>query len=98
VSKIFEGMMGRLLSPGQSHDYWRHEEFDRLAAAARYSAEERPRAHAYRRMTAIILDENPWIVVLQPYEDYGLRRYMEFVPNPDQQIELRRFNFRMRRT
>ena len=54
-------------------------------------------AVAYRKMTAIFLDENPWIVVLQPVEDYGLRRYVEFTPNPDQQLELRRFNFRMRR-
>jgi hypothetical protein len=36
-------------------------------------------------------------VVLQPYEDYGIQRYVEFTPNLDQQIELRRFNFRLRR-
>ncbi|HMH75750.1 MAG TPA: ABC transporter substrate-binding protein, partial [Candidatus Udaeobacter sp.] len=92
-----DGMMGRLLSPGQPHDYWRHDEFDRLAGAARSSADERARAEAYRKMTAIFLEQNPWIVVLQPVEDYGLRRYVEFTPSPDQQLELRRFNFRMRR-
>ena len=92
-----EGMMGRLLSPGQAHEYWRHDEFDRLAAAARQSESERARAEAYRRMTTIFLDQNPWIIVLQPYEDYGLRRYVEFTPNPDQTLDLRRFNFRMRR-
>lgn len=92
-----DGMMGRLLSPGQPHDYWRHDEFDRLANAARSSGDERARAEAYRKMTAIFLEQNPWIVVLQPIEDYGLRRYVEFTPNPDQQLELRRFNFRMRR-
>jgi ABC-type transport system substrate-binding protein len=27
----------------------------------------------------------------------GVRRYVEFTPNPDQQLELRRFNFRLRR-
>ena len=91
------GMMGRLLSPDQPHDYWRHPEFDRLAAAARLTADERVRADAYRRMTAIFLEHNPWIVVLQPQEDYGLRRYVEFTPSPDQLIELRRFNFRLRR-
>jgi hypothetical protein len=48
-------------------------------------------------MTAIFLEQNPWIVVLQPVEDYGLRRYVEFTPSPDQQFELRPFNFRMRR-
>jgi ABC-type transport system substrate-binding protein len=92
-----DGMMGRLLSPGQPHDYWRHDEFDHLAAAARSTGEERARGEAYRRMTAIFLEENPWIVVLQPVEDYGLRRYVEFTPSPDQQLELRRFNFRLRR-
>ena len=92
-----DGMMGRLLSPGQPHDYWRHDEFDRLAGAARSTADGRARSLAYRRMTAIFLEENPWIVVLQPMEDYGLRRYVDFTPSPDQQLELRRFNFRMRR-
>jgi peptide/nickel transport system substrate-binding protein len=92
-----EGMMGRLLAPEQPHDYWRHDGFDRLAAAARVGLDERGRAEAFRRMTAIFLEQNPWIVVLQPVEDYGLRRYVEFTPNPDQQVELRRFNFRMRR-
>lgn len=52
---------------------------------------------SYRKMTAIFLEQNPWIVVIQPYGDYGLRRYVEFTPSPDQQLELRRFNFRLRR-
>jgi peptide/nickel transport system substrate-binding protein len=92
-----DGMMGRLLGPDTPHDYWRHPEFDRLAIAARIAADKRVRDDAYRKMTAIFLEHNPWIVVLQPYEDYALRRYVEFTPNPDQQLELRRFNFRMRR-
>lgn len=92
-----DGMMGRLLGPDTPHDYWRHPEFDRLAIAARFAADDGVRADAYRKMTAIFLEHNPWIVVLQPYEDYGLRRYVEFTPSPDQQLELRRFNFRMRR-
>jgi peptide/nickel transport system substrate-binding protein len=92
-----DGMMGRLLSPGQAHDYWRHDEFDHLAVAARRSADESARAAAYREMTRIFLEENPWIVVLQPIEDYGLQRYVEFTPSPDQQFDLRRANCRMRR-
>jgi len=70
---------------------------NRQQAFARSTADGRARALAYRRMTAIFLEQNPWIVVLQPVEDYGLRRYVDFAPNPDQQLELRRFNFRMRR-
>ena len=30
-------------------------------------------------------------------DDYGLQRYVDFTPNPNQQFEIRRFNFRMRR-
>ena len=93
-----DGMMGRLLSPGQFHDYWRHLEFERLRLEARFSGDESVRDDAYRRMTAIFLEHNPWIVVIQPYEDYGIQRYVEFTPSPDQQLELRRFNFRLRRT
>ena len=92
-----DGMMGRLLGPRQAHDYWRHPEFDRFAIAARRSGDERVRAETYRTMTGIFIDQNPWIVVVQPMEDYGLQRYVEFTPSPDQQLELRRFNFRMRR-
>jgi peptide/nickel transport system substrate-binding protein len=92
-----DGMMGRLLSPGQMHDYWRHPEFDRLAVEARLTDNERLRGKAYQRMTAIFLEHNPWIAILQPYEDCGLRRYVEYTPSPNQQLDLRRFNFRLRR-
>jgi peptide/nickel transport system substrate-binding protein len=92
-----DGMMGRLLSPGQLHDYWRHAEFERLRLTARLSADEGSRGDSYRKMTAIFLEHSPWIIVLQPYEDYGLRRYVEFTPSPDQQFDLRRGNFLLRR-
>jgi peptide/nickel transport system substrate-binding protein len=92
-----DGMMGRLLSPGQMHDYWRNAEFERLRLAARFSGDELVRGDAYRQMTAILLEENPWIVVLQPNEDYGLRRYVELTPSPEQCVDLRRVNFRLRR-
>jgi peptide/nickel transport system substrate-binding protein len=92
-----DGMMGRLLSPESPHDYWRHDEFDRLAVAARAGLDEALRAELYRKMTAIFLEQNPWIVVLQPVEDYGLRSSLEFTPDPAQQLELRRFNFRLGR-
>jgi peptide/nickel transport system substrate-binding protein len=97
ITRDPDGMIGRLLSPGAPHDYWRHPEFDRLITAARFALDESIRGDAYRKITAIFLEHNPWIVVLQPYEDYGVQRYVEFTPSPDQQIELRRFNFRLRR-
>ena len=48
-------------------------------------------------MTELFLEFNPWILVIQPNEDYGLQKYVEFTPNPNQALELRKFNFHMRR-
>jgi peptide/nickel transport system substrate-binding protein len=92
-----DGMMWRLLAPGGPQDYWRHPEFDEMGEAARFSLDERFRGEAYRRMTRVFLEHFPWIPVIQPYEDYGLARYVEFTPNPNQQFEVRRFNLRLRR-
>ncbi len=92
-----DGMMWRLMAPGGPHDYWRHPEFDELGNAARNSMDEVFRAKAYKRMTELFLEFNPWILVIQPNEDYGLQKYVEFAPNPNQALELRKFNFRMRR-
>jgi peptide/nickel transport system substrate-binding protein len=92
-----DGMMWRLLGPGGPQDYWRHARWDELGNAARFSVDEKFRASAYREMTDIFLQHFPWIPVIQPYEDYGLQKYVEFTPNPNQQIELRRFNFKLRR-
>ncbi len=31
------------------------------------------------------------------YEDYGIQKYVEWTPNPNQAFEIRRFNFKFRR-
>jgi peptide/nickel transport system substrate-binding protein len=92
-----DGMMWRLLAPGGPQDYWRHPEFDELGAAARFSVDEKFRADAYRKMTRIFLEHFPWVPVIQPYEDYGIQKYVEWTPNPNQQFEIRKFNFKLRR-
>ena len=92
-----DGMMWRLLSPGGPQDYWRHPRFDELGEAARFSVDEKFRAEAYREMTKIFLEHFPWVPVIQPYEDYGLQKYVEWTPNPNQQFEVRRFNLKLRR-
>jgi peptide/nickel transport system substrate-binding protein len=92
-----DGMMWRLLGPGGPQDYWREARFDELGNAARFSVDEKFRGEAYRDMTRIFLDHLPWLPVIQPYEDYGLQKYVDFTPNPNQQFEIRRFNFRFRR-
>ncbi len=92
-----DGMMWRLLGPGGPYDYWRDAKFDELGNAARFTVDEKFRADAYREMTKIFLEHFPWLPVIQPYEDYGLQKYVEFTPNPNQQFEIRRFNLKLRR-
>jgi len=92
-----DGMMWRLLSAGGPQDYWRHAKWDELGEAARFSVDEKFRAGAYKEMTKIFLEHNPWIIVIQPYEDYGLQKYVDWTPNPNQQFEVRRFALKMRR-
>jgi peptide/nickel transport system substrate-binding protein len=92
-----DGMMWRLLGPGGPQDYWRHPRFDELGNAARFSVDEKFRGESYKEMTKIFLENFPWLPVIQPYEDYGLQKYVEFTPNPNQQFEIRPFNFKFKR-
>ncbi len=92
-----DGMMWRLLGPGGPQDYWRQAEWDELGAAARFSVDEKFRGDAYKKMTRIFLEHFPWLPVIQPYEDYGMQKYLEWTPNPNQQFEVRKFNFKFRR-
>ena len=92
-----DGMMWRLLGPGGPQDYWREAKFDELGNAARFSVDEKFRGQAYKEMTKIFLEHLPWLPVIQPYEDYGIQKYIDFTPNPNQQFEIRRFNFKFRR-
>jgi peptide/nickel transport system substrate-binding protein len=92
-----DGMMWRLLGPGGPQDYWREAKFDELGNAARFSVDEKFRGQAYKDMTKIFLEHFPWLPVIQPYEDYGIQKYIDFTPNPNQQFEIRRFNFKFRR-
>jgi peptide/nickel transport system substrate-binding protein len=92
-----DGMMWRLLGPGGPMDYWRDPKFDELGNAARFSVDTKFRGDAYKEMTRIFLENLPWIPVIQPYEDYGLQKYVEWTANPNQQFEIRRFNFKFKR-
>jgi peptide/nickel transport system substrate-binding protein len=92
-----DGMMWRLLGPGGPQDYWRHARWDELGDAARFSVDEKFRGEAYKEMTKIILEHLPWIPVIQPYEDYGIQKHVDWTPNPNQAFEIRRFNFKFRR-
>jgi peptide/nickel transport system substrate-binding protein len=92
-----DGMMWRILGPGGIYEYWRHPRFDELGDAARFSVDEKFRGQCYKEMTQIFLQQLPWIAVIQPIELYGLQRHMDWRAHPLQQMELRPFNFKLRR-
>jgi len=91
-----DGMMWRLLAPGAVYEYWRQPRFEELGNAARFSLDENFRGKAYAEMSQIILENFPWIPVIQANDHYGLQRYVEWKPYSNQQNELRAFNFRFR--
>jgi peptide/nickel transport system substrate-binding protein len=90
-----DGMMWRLLGPGGAQDYWRDEEFDRLGAEARASLDPELRAANYKQMFQIMLENLPWIPVLQPYESYGVVNYVEWYPYSNQYFNLRADNLQL---
>ncbi|HWU36816.1 MAG TPA: hypothetical protein VN203_04155, partial [Candidatus Acidoferrum sp.] len=68
-----------------------------LGNAARFSIDEKFRGQAYKEMTRIILEQIPWIPIIQPIESYGLQRYLDWMPYSNQQLEIRRFNLKFKR-
>lgn len=93
-----DGMMWRHLAPGGNTRFWpMSPRFDELGNAARFSIDEKFRGQAYKEMTKIILEEVPWIPIIQPIESYGLQKYLDWLPYSNQQLEIRRFNLKFRR-
>lgn len=90
-----DGMLWRLIGPGGSQDYWRHEEFDRLGAEARASLDPDLRAENYHQMFQIFLEYLPWIPILQPYESYGVINYVEWYPYSNQYFNVRADNLQI---
>ena len=85
-----DGMMFRLLAPGGFQDYWHDDEWLRLGTEARTSQDPALRDRNYRRMQEIMLDQLPWIPIIQPEEGYGVRTEVTWQPSPVDQVELRR--------
>jgi len=84
-----DGMMWRLLGPGGNHGLLARPQVRRAGQRRRFSVDEKFRGEAYREMTKVFNENFPWLPVIQPYEDYGLQKYVEFTPNPNQQFEIR---------
>lgn len=74
------GMAWRLLGPGGSQDYWRHERWDELGEEANSILDEEKRRQNYAEMNEIFLEHFPWIPILQPYRGWGVANYIEWEP------------------
>jgi peptide/nickel transport system substrate-binding protein len=92
-----DGMMYRLLSPGGPQDYWRHPEWDRMGEEARFSLDSTLRDANYKKMQDIMLEHFPWLPVVQPIESYGVAKYINWRPNPNQLFQLRKEVFSFNR-
>jgi peptide/nickel transport system substrate-binding protein len=84
-----DGMMFRLLVPGGFQDYWYDDDWFKLGTGARTSQDAAIRDRDYRRMQEIMLDQLPWIPIIQPQEGYGSRREIAWEPSPTGRLELR---------
>jgi peptide/nickel transport system substrate-binding protein len=92
-----DGMMFRLLGPGGIQDYWQDAEWLQLGVQARTSQDAEIRSRNYRRMQEIMLDQLPWIPILQPEEGYGLRNEISWQPSATGRLELRAGSLRWSR-
>ena len=92
ILKDPDGMMWRLMGPGGPQDYWREEEFDALGAEARTSLDPAVREQNYFRMYEIFLENFPWLMVIQPFESYGVANYLDWYPYANQYFNLRAEN------
>jgi peptide/nickel transport system substrate-binding protein len=89
-----DGMMFRLIAPGGFQDYWYDAEWLRLGTEAQTSQDQAVRERNYRQMQEIMLDQLPWIPILQPEEGYGSRKEVQWQPSPTGRLELRPESFR----
>ena len=85
-----DGMMYRLLGPGGIQDYWRHPEWDQLGEQARFTLDNNLRDANYKKMQDIMQEHLPWLPIVQPIESYGVARYLNWRPNPNQLFQLRK--------
>jgi len=86
-----DGMMYRLLGPGGSQDYWRDPEgWDKLGDQARFSLDQKLRDENYKKMQDIMMVNFPWVPIVQPIESYGVAKYLNWRPNPNQLFQLRK--------
>jgi peptide/nickel transport system substrate-binding protein len=85
-----DGMTYRLLGPGGSQDYWRDPEWDRLGEQQRFSLDKELRHQNWLRMQQIMDEHFPWLPIVQPIESYGVAKYLNWRPNPNQLFQLRK--------
>lgn len=83
-----DGVVWRLVGPGGAMEYWTDPEFQRIGNEARYSTDEQVRRDAYRRLTEIFNENNPWISILQPMLFFGTAEDIQWKPRGNFHVTL----------
>jgi peptide/nickel transport system substrate-binding protein len=89
-----DGMIWRLLGPGGFQDYWRDPRFDEVGEKARYIFDVDRRLLYYRELRRLLMDNNLWLPIIQPREDYGVQNYWGWYPYSNQIVDLRPSNLK----
>lgn len=91
------GLMWRAMSPtGILSYYWNvpdanaRSEFNSLGASAAKNFNEAERAAVYRKMSDIMLDVMPWILLFEPSMIYGVNTKLKLDPGPNFLVDLRK--------
>jgi peptide/nickel transport system substrate-binding protein len=81
-----DGMVWRLTGPGSTQDYLRVARLDKLMVEARQTLDQNKRKSLYDQAQKIYLEYLQWIPIIQPIESYGIQRYVDWRPRPNQEI------------
>ncbi len=91
------GLMWRAMSPsGILSYYWNvpdasaRAEFNAMGASAVQNFNEAERAAIYRKMSDIMLDVMPWILLFEPSMIYGVNTKLNLTPGPNFLVDLRK--------
>ncbi|MGH2383457.1 MAG: ABC transporter substrate-binding protein [Candidatus Limnocylindria bacterium] len=87
------GFMWRILQQDGPLNYgWVNDEFQRLGLEAGSSTDPDLRTRNYRRMNEIVREEVPFIAVMEFYQFFGMKQYVNFKPGPNTILNFRRDN------
>jgi peptide/nickel transport system substrate-binding protein len=81
-----DGHAYRLFGPQGQHNFWLDPEWNRLMSEARVSLDQAKRKANFDAANKIMIDYMPYIPVIQPYNLFGVQRYINWKPRENNQF------------